>query len=171
MGAALAVRLALAGLLNVEALTLIRPAFSDVPSPPNLAPLQYVGRLMQEHSHASQSIFEQSETYASAREASPDSARSLLAQFSAPYALARAARLVHAPHNVAYPSHRQLEHLFVDAVVVGAPADALHPIELAHEWASTLPSARFLELPPRFKSPELNLRELRSIVSRRVSAF
>jgi pimeloyl-ACP methyl ester carboxylesterase len=150
MGAAIALRLALRGDVEVQRLVLVRPAFTDEPLPPNLALFPVIGDLLQtfgpEHGER---LFRETDLYEELRAITPIGAQAALDQFSRPDAAARAIRLVEVPRNRAWSSTAELARLAVPTSVVAAPRDPVHPVDVAELWARSLPGASLSLVPAR----------------------
>ena len=141
MGAALALRLALDGLLPISRVVFVRPSFDDTPLPENLSPFPVIGQLLADAGPAGVGEFRERAIYQRIAAESPAGARGLLAQFAAPDAARRAMRLVEIPRNRAFASDDELAALGrrgIRSLVVGAPRDPVHPLALAERWAGGL---------------------------------
>src|SRR5690606_20658362 len=137
---ALTLRLAQSGLLPIERLVLLRPAFTDEPLPPNLAVFPVIGELLHRHGaeHAER-LFRGTGLYRSIRDASPLGAAGMIEQFRAPDAAARAVRLTELPRNRAF--HRDDQELGLPTTIIAAPRDPVHPLAVASLWTRRLPSS------------------------------
>lgn len=144
MGAALALRICLRGLLPVERAVFVRPAFDDRSLPPSLHAFPVIGELLRESGPvAGAERFRRTEPYLRVSRESPAGGRGLLAQFTATDAAARAIRLVEIPRNRAFDHDAELGALArggIPSLVVGAPRDPVHPFALAERWAGALGS-------------------------------
>ena len=165
MGAALALRIAIAGTLNVRSLVLVRPAFDNMPNPPNLAVMPVVARLLhhQDREEARRALLNSPE-YREIAEVTPSGARSVADQLTRPMARERAIRLGEVPKNVAWHDADQVRSLNLPALVIGADRDVMHPIELARRTAALLPQGRLVAVTPRDVDPERYDREIRAAV-------
>ncbi len=144
MGAALALRIALAGLLPVARAVFVRPAFTDRSLPENLHAFPVIGQLLADAGPGGAAEFEEREPYRRVAEVSPAGARALLTQFSAPDAARRAMRLVEIPRNRAFETDARLGELSargIRSLVVGALRDPVHPLPIAERWAGGLGAA------------------------------
>jgi pimeloyl-ACP methyl ester carboxylesterase len=142
MGAAIALRICLRGLLPVERAVFIRPAFGDGSLPSNLRPFPVIGELLRELGPADGAErFRHTEPYLRVARESPAGGRGLLSQFAATDAARRAIRLVEIPRNRAFDADADLAGLAargIRSLVVGAPRDPVHPFALAERWAGAL---------------------------------
>ncbi|WP_438854609.1 alpha/beta fold hydrolase [Agromyces sp. M3QZ16-3] len=172
MGAAIALRIALRGLLPVERAVFVRPAFGDASLPPNLRAFPVIGELLREHGpHGGAERFVRTEPYLRVAEASPLGARGLLTQFQATDAARRAIRLVEIPRNRAFESDAEpggLARRGIRSLVVGAPRDPVHPFELAERWAADL-GAEFARVPARDDGQAAQTTAMREVVGRWLS--
>ncbi len=152
MGAALALRICLLGLLPVERAVFVRPAFADRSLPANLRPFPVMGELLRELGPVEGAArFRAPDPYVRVAHESPAGGRGLLTQFTAPDAARRAIRLVEIPRNRAFDADGDLAALGgrgIRSLVVGAPRDPVHPFRLAERWAGGL-GAPLERVPPR----------------------
>ena len=125
MGAALALRIALDGLLPVRRAVFVRPAFDDRSLPDNLRPFPVIGQILADAGPAGAAEFQERAVFQQVAAASPAGGRALLAQFQAPDAARRAMRLVEIPRNRAFADDAELAELDArgirSLVVGGAP--------------------------------------------------
>jgi pimeloyl-ACP methyl ester carboxylesterase len=149
LGAALGLRLARTGLLSIDRLVLLRPAFTDQPIPPNLAVFPVIGELLHRYpAHRAEALFRSSSRYRGLRDASPLGASGVIEQFRKPEASARAVRLVELPRNRAFePEDPPMPP--APAAIIAAPRDPLHPLEVAQQWHRMLPGSTLTQLPAR----------------------
>jgi pimeloyl-ACP methyl ester carboxylesterase len=151
MGAAIALRIALRGLLPVRRAAFVRPSFGDEPHPDNLRPFPVIGQLLHDRGVGAVDDFRESGIYLRMQRNSPAGARALLAQFTAPRAAERAVRLVEVPRNRAFADDAELGLLAaggIRSLVVATERDPVHPLELGERWAAGL-GAEFATAPPR----------------------
>ena len=155
MGAAIALRASLSSTLNVRSLTLIRPAFTNVPLPSNLRVMARIGELLRSGADTSRARaqFAASEAFSAVADVSPLGAASLLSQFDAPQAVARSIRLRSVPRNTAYSSLAELASVSAPTLVIATERDPVHPLPLAYNWCLAIPGATFSEIPPRDDDP------------------
>lgn len=141
MGAAIAFRIAIAGLLPVARAVFVRPAFDDRSLPDQLRPFPVIGQILADAGPAGAAEFQERALYQRIAAVSPAGARALLAQFQAPDAARRAMRLVEIPRNRAFGTEAELAELTVRGIrsfVVGAVRDPVHPVPVAEQWAGGL---------------------------------
>ncbi|MCS5713861.1 alpha/beta hydrolase [Herbiconiux sp. CPCC 205716] len=156
MGAGIALRLALAaaasapGALSIDRLVFVRPAFTDVPLPPNLVPFPVIGELLTRLGAVEgEREFLRTALYRQALEESPLGAEGLLEQFRSPGAAARARRLIEIPRSVAFDDSESLASITVPTAIVWAPRDPVHPVSVAELWMDELDGAASIPLPAR----------------------
>ena len=99
------------------------------------------------------------------RQTAPDTANSLLEQFTKPWALERRARLERIPNDAPIRRWEEVERLKMPALVVGNEPDPVHPLEFAREWAQRLPQGRFARVPAKSLDPEGHREVLRREVA------
>ena len=147
MGAGVSLNVALRRPERVQGLVLSRPAWLDAPSPPNLAILEVVARLIRQHgSRGGLALFRQSREYARVLEESPDAARSLLAQFEGPRAEDGVARLERLPDDAPSRDRAAWRRIAVPTLVLGHRQDPVHPWGVAEELAGLIPGAELSEV-------------------------
>jgi pimeloyl-ACP methyl ester carboxylesterase len=147
MGAALATMLA--AKTELRGLMLVRPAWLDAPSPPNLAANREVGALVAEHpGEAGEKLFAATETAARLRAIAPGNLASFQSFFSRrPQSETAALLSAIAADGPDLPGG--LEALDVPALVVAMAEDEVHPVALAEEAARRLPRAKLVHVPVR----------------------
>lgn len=169
MGAALAIRLALGGRLDVRGLGLVRPAFDDTPNPPNLAVMPVIAELLRlDDAGKARARLLASPEYREVADVTASGARSVEDQLTKSGARERAIRLVEVPKNVAWRDDAELRTLDVPALVIGTERDVMHPLDLARRTAALLPHGELVEVTPRDADPNRYDREIRSTVRRHV---
>lgn len=172
MGAALALRICLRGLLPVERAVFVRPAFADRSLPPNLRAFPVIGELLRELGPVDGAErFRHTEPYLRVARESPAGGRGLLAQFTATDAARRAIRLVEIPRNRAFDRDDELAELAgrgIRSLVVGAPRDPVHPLVLAERWAGAL-GAPLERVPARDDGQAAQTAAMREVVGRWLS--
>lgn len=172
MGAAIALRICLRGLLPVERAVFVRPAFGDRSLPGNLRAFPVIGELLRELGPVEGAErFRHTEPYLRVVRESPAGGRGLLAQFTATDAAARAIRLVEIPRNRAFDGDAELAELAargIRSLVVGAPRDPVHPLALAERWAGAL-GAPLERVPARDDGQAAQTAAMRDVVGRWLS--
>lgn len=167
MGAAIALRLALRGLLPIERAVFVRPSFDDRSLPPNLRVFPVIGQLLHDAGADGAAEFRESTRFRAFARETPAGARGLLAQFSAPRAAERAIRLVEVPRNRAFTDDAELAGLAaggIRSLVVAAPRDPVHPLETGERWAGAL-GAPLEVLPARDDGQAAQTERLRTALS------
>jgi pimeloyl-ACP methyl ester carboxylesterase len=145
MGAALALRLAVRGDLDIERLVFIRPAFTDQPLPVNLAEFPVMGHLLRSKRSLpwasgavrAERAYRRTPGFRELEAASPLGAAGALEQFRAPDAAARATRLIEIPRNAAFTA-AEIASVDAPATVIAAERDPVHPVSVARLWADGL---------------------------------
>jgi pimeloyl-ACP methyl ester carboxylesterase len=141
MGAAIALRIVLAGLLPVARAVFVRPAFDDTSLPEHLRAFPVIGQILADAGPAGAAEFQERSLYQRVAAVSPAGGRALLSQFQAPDAARRAMRLVEIPRNRAFDNESELGSLGsrgIRSFVVGAVRDPVHPVPTAELWAGAL---------------------------------
>jgi len=155
MGAALALRLAVRGDLDIERLVFIRPAFTDEPLPDNLADFPVMGRLLKSKrslpwasgARRAERAYRRTDGYRALAATSPLGADGAIEQFRKPLAAERASRLIEIPRNVAFTA-TEIASVDAPATVIAAERDPVHPLSVANLWADGL-GADLVTVPAR----------------------
>lgn len=154
MGAGVALALAAARPDLVDRLVLIRPSWLDRSPAPNLAPFGVVAELLAELGPASgEEAFEASAVHCGIAREAPAMARSLLGQFRRPGARENSRVLAELPRSLPLPDREAYRRLTVETLVLVAPRDPVHPLDLGLRLAGLLPRARARQLPRKLLDP------------------
>lgn len=138
-----------------RALVLVRPAWLDKPSPPNLALFSEIGHLLHQYgAERGKDRFRLMAAYREVDAASPAAAASLLSQFDASLAVQRRARLERLPACCPVHSLACCQSIACPTLVVATDADPVHPLEFGRTWAQAIPSAKFVQIPSKSASAE-----------------
>jgi pimeloyl-ACP methyl ester carboxylesterase len=162
MGAAVSARYAILHPDRVRALVLVRPAWLDEGLPDGLLLYPLVSEYLRRHGVAEgRQLFAQLAKYQALREQFPDSAATLIGQFSQDEAVERRGRLDFIPRDSPIRSWQEVEALQMPALVVGNEPDVVHPWSYAVAWAEHLPFSRLVKVPSKPADYELHAREVR----------
>lgn len=154
MGAGVAARFAVQWPERVRALVLVRPAWLDQPSPPQLRLFTRIADLLESvGAEKGLAVFQEDAEWQAMRRAAPAMADSLCQQFIADRAYERRARLKQIPAASPIEHWQQAASLHMPALVVGNRMDPIHPFEFAEIWARHLPRAQLVEIPSKSESP------------------
>ncbi|NQX13227.1 alpha/beta fold hydrolase [Microbacteriaceae bacterium VKM Ac-2855] len=150
LGAAIALRLTIRGVLPIDRAAFVRPSFTTQALPANLAVFPVIAQLLHDHGVArGERMFRASGPFHDVHAQSPVAAEALAQQFRAPLALERAIRLVEVPRNAAYTDDAELAAVTARTIVIGAEGDPVHPLAVADQWAKALPGAASARVPAR----------------------
>jgi pimeloyl-ACP methyl ester carboxylesterase len=153
-----------------DRLFLVRPAWEDQPEPGNLRPFQEIALLLGTYGPAEGAmIFRSSHAFRHIRRQSSYAATSLLEQFSAPEAQARAVRLTRMPVSTPFCSLADLSAITIPATVVATPDDPLHPVPIAQNWTRNLRSAQFELIPAKNSHDQCYAHRLAQLLTRSLS--
>jgi 3-oxoadipate enol-lactonase len=134
---------------------LSRPAWLNVPNPPNLSILGTIADLVEKHgSKSALQLFRNSETFISLKECFPETARSLIELFSPSSIEKIVLPLRFIPASVPFESFDQLQSIVEPTLVVANHKDPVHPFEYAERLTSAIPSAALREIPSKSVSVE-----------------
>ena len=167
MGAALALRLAVARPDLVSHLILVRPAWgAGGDAPANLQPNVDVGMALYRFPVAeAREAFLASETAARLREEAPDNLASLTGFFAREPVSRTAVLLTALSREGLGVSEAQLAALRVPTLVCGTAEDAIHPVALARGLAAGIAGARYLDLSPKGRDKAAHLAALHTAIS------
>jgi pimeloyl-ACP methyl ester carboxylesterase len=165
MGAGVGLALAAARPDLVERLALVRPAWLIGRPTANLAPFRVIAELLDELGPASgeQAFASSAVLHAIEREA-PAMAASLLKQFRRPDARGRARVLAEITRSQPLPDRAAYQTITVDTLVLVAPQDPVHPLDLGLRLAEYLPHARVAHLPRKLLDPSEHETALRRAI-------
>jgi pimeloyl-ACP methyl ester carboxylesterase len=150
MGAAIALRLAVARPDLVSGLILVRPAWGPGRVPPNLAPNAEVGSLLLRFPAAeARDRFLASSTAARLRRTAPDNLASLTGFFDREPVSQTSVLLTALSREPLGVTAKAVAALRISALVCGCAEDAIHPLPLATALAGMIPGAALTELPPK----------------------
>lgn len=168
LGAAIALRIAVRGLLPVDRAVFVRPSLDDTMLPDNLRIFPVVGQLLAEAGASGEAELRERTIFRRLAAESPAGAQGVLAQFRAARAAERAIRLIEFPRNRAFSDEAELARVAargIRSLVLGAPRDPVHPLALAERWAGGL-EASFEQVPERDAGREAQDREVRELLGR-----
>ena len=165
MGAGISLAFALKHPQMVRGLVLCRPAWLEMPNPPNLSifPLiaKLVGRLgLKEARHE----LEQTALYKDFRANYPATAESISGLFDRPEREALVAAFQAIPASARLDSLDDLRTLDLPSVVLANRKDPIHPFELAELLAKKLPGAHCHEFPSKSESLAEHYRQFRRLL-------
>ncbi len=157
---------------RVRALILSRPAWLNVPFPPNLAMLGDMAKLIDESGREEAvSRFEQ---FANFREVSmtyPETASSLLRILQDPTNANLALVYKTIPASVPFEEFDELGTIDVPALILANREDPIHPFDYAQRLAAGIPGARLEEFPSKNRSVSEHRRVFRQKVSDYIQAI
>ena len=140
LGAAVGLRIAMAGVHRIDRFVAIRPSFSDSPMTQNLYAYPVLGALMQSHPRDATARFETSGVFNDIRRASEAAAAELRGIALDPRTRAPHAALTTTPGHPAYQPH-EFAGFDVPSMVIADPSSPVHPLSLAYAWQSMLGAA------------------------------
>jgi pimeloyl-ACP methyl ester carboxylesterase len=172
MGAGVAQRFAAGHPERVRGLVLVRPAWLDRPSPPNLRLMPRVADLLREQGPvAGRETFRASAEYAAMLRESPATAASLLGQFDRPHARDHAEVLLRLPADCPLGSAPDWARLDMTALVIGTAHDPAHPLAFATAIADALPHAEHREVTARTLDADAHRREVGACIDAFMAGF
>ena len=165
MGAAIALRLAHLAPERVQALVLVRPAWTCGAAPQNMAPfVELAGWLRQADPVQAQRGFEATPTVAQLRQTGPDNLRSLQRLFDTPDRHATADLIEAIARDGPGLVLEDLHRLRRPTLVVGHALDAVHPLSTACVLADAIPGARLQRIIPKAVDLAAHLADLHAAV-------
>ncbi len=166
MGAALALRFAIAHPERLAGLVLTRLSVLNDPWPPHLMIFGRMGSLI--HSYGAElalPIFEQDADFLALSAGNPYTAEALTGQFLAPRAEEAVERLVRIPGQTSFDSWEQLRRISAPTLVMASELDPIHPFDYGTAVAHEIPRGRFLPLVPKTTDAIAHLLELQANLS------
>jgi pimeloyl-ACP methyl ester carboxylesterase len=165
MGAGVALNFALRNPARVHALILSRPAWLDVPCPPNLEIFRTLSRwLKEEGPQRAEELLLADPEFRRIQMVSRDNAASILRQLKRPGLEATIATLASLPADAPCPFPEGWRELRVPALVLVNELDALHPVEYGRRLAAGIPVAQLVEITPKEHDPALHARKAREAI-------
>ena len=155
MGAATALNFTLRFPDRVLGLVLSRPAWLESPYAGNVNIFSTMAQLIRQHgARRGAELFQQSETYREMLRESPDTAASLLSQFTQPRAEETVARLERIPSHTPRHTRKEWATITVPTLVLANRQDPIHPFAYGETLARIISGAEFRELTPKSVSVE-----------------
>ena len=155
MGAALSLNFTLRFPGRVLGLVLSRPAWLDSPNSGNVNIFSTMAQLIRQHgARRGEELFQQTETYREISRQSPDTAASLLSQFTHPRAEEAVVRLERIPTHTPRHTRKDWATISVPTLVMANRQDPIHPFAYGETLARIIPGAEFRELTPKSVSVE-----------------
>lgn len=150
MGAAVSVRYAIRYPGRARALVLVRPAWLESGLPEGLRLHPRVAEYLEAYGvERGRQLFAELPEFKAMEEQHPDVTAGIIGQFSQEDAFARRDRLSGIPRDAPIRNWHEVEELRIPALVIGNDSDVVHPWSFAEAWASHLPSAQLVKVPPR----------------------
>jgi pimeloyl-ACP methyl ester carboxylesterase len=166
MGAGIALAFSRRHKVRARALILSRPAWLNIPNPPNLSILFTIADMVQKHGRErALQLFENLDVYTLLKLSSPETARSLRELFSARSIEAIVQTLRSIPASVPFESFDKLRTIDMPTLVLGNHNDPIHPFEFAERLAASIPSAQLREIPSKSDSLKEHQDKFRSLVA------
>lgn len=155
MGAAIALRFALEQPDRVLGLVLSRPAWLEQSRADNLRVFSTLAKFIRQYgAWEGAQRYQETAAYQQVRRDSPDSAKSLLAQFAHPRAGETVAKLERIPAYVPTHTRADWQTLRVPTLVLANRQDPVHPFEFGEVMAGAIPGACLVEVTPKSVSVE-----------------
>jgi pimeloyl-ACP methyl ester carboxylesterase len=155
LGAGVALNFTLRHPEQVLGLVLSRPAWLAAPAPENSRAIPAAAGYIRQYGAQEGLVrFKHSDVYRAVEQQSPDSAASLVSQFTDPRAEAAVDRLERLPNDAPNRSGDEWATVQVPTLVLGTRRDLIHPYEYAETLARAIPGAALKELTPKSISPE-----------------
>jgi sugar phosphate isomerase/epimerase/pimeloyl-ACP methyl ester carboxylesterase len=155
MGAAVALNFTLRHPGRVRALILQRPAWLDGPRRHNVEVFTSIAQFIRQHgAQKGLELFKLSPLYQKTLAASPDTAKSLTAQFLHPRAEETVVKLERIPVDSPNCARAGWQAISVPTLVLANRQDPVHPFEYGETLAREIPGAAFRELTPKSVSLE-----------------
>nr|WP_293837978.1 alpha/beta hydrolase [uncultured Arsenicibacter sp.] len=161
MGAGIALKMACQQPDRIQKLVLVRPAWLNEPYPENLAIFVRTGKKWAESGVADTLAWLQTdEVFMRIKAENPACLSSIYGQLERPIPKLAIRTMVEMPGSTPYDSPSDIGELPCKALVLGNREDILHPLRMAEVTARYLPAAQFVEVFPRYISPEKHTRDV-----------
>lgn len=170
MGAAVALRVAQRGTLDVRGALLIRPAFERKPWPAHLQVFRRIAALLRSDGASGLASFVDSLEYQTIADVSPACAKSLREQFTKPLAPERVVRLETVPGCASITWNNEWTPP-CPVTVVGAQDDPVHPWTTAQLWQQSIATADLVDVGSRDRAPEQYQRALADVTRDRLARW
>ncbi len=155
MGAAIALRFALEHAERVLGLVLSRPAWLEGSRTDSLRVFSTLAEFIRKYgAWEGAQRYQETAAYQQVWRDSPDSAKSLLAQFAHPRAGETVAKLERIPAYVPAHTRAHWQGLRLPVLVLANRQDPVHPFEFGEVLAQAIPGARLVEVTPKSVSVE-----------------
>ena len=151
LGAAVGLRIVLAGVHRIDRFVAIRPSFGSQPMAPNLLAYPVLATLLETSPRDALQRFETSGVFNEVRAASEAAGAELRALAVNPRTQAHTRALFTAPGHPAFEPH-EFAGFDVPTMVIADPTSPVHPLSVAHEW-QTLMGAALRVTPERGRHP------------------
>jgi pimeloyl-ACP methyl ester carboxylesterase len=167
MGAAIALRLAVTSPDSFCGLVLARPAWVDQPAPETLASHRQIAACLAEHApvEALRRFRDSASAKAVAAE-SPDNLASLLGFFTRQPIDQTRALLATIGNDGPGVRRQDIAALAMPALIIGTDRDAVHPLAMAHELATLIPTSQFVQITSKSEDPDSYVVEFREALRR-----
>jgi pimeloyl-ACP methyl ester carboxylesterase len=166
MGAAIALYLACHHPDRVQALVLIRPAWTFTAAPDNMKPVVEMATLLRHLSpHDAAAAFRASNTGVLPAQDSPDNLSSLLGYADRDNATTFAEVLLDIASGHPGVIKAQVAALRLPCLIIGNDIDTIHPMACAETLAETIPHARLLRVTPKSVARDRHQAEIRAAVA------
>lgn len=172
MGAAIALRFALGHSERVLGLVLSRPAWLDASRADNLKVFSTLAEFIRKYgAWEGAQRYQGTVAFQKVREASPDNANSLLAQFAHPRAEETVAKLERIPAYVPAHTRDDWKRITVPTLVIANHRDEVHPFEFGEALAREIPQAQLVEVTGKSISKDLHINEVRQALASFLNRF
>lgn len=155
MGAAIALRLALEQPERALGLIISRPAWLEQSRADNLQVFSTLAEFIRKYgAWEGAQRYQETAAYRQVWRDSPDSAKSLLAQFAHPRAGETVVKLERIPAYIPAHTREHWETLRLPVLILANRQDPVHPFEFGEVLAQAIPGARLVEVTPKSVSVE-----------------
>jgi len=149
-----------------KGLILSRPAWLNVPQPPNLAVFPKIADMVEQFGReGALKHFRKSNLFVSLKRTAPETARSLAGLFLDRSASAIVSTFRSIPASAPFHSFDELKMLNVPTLILANRNDPIHPFHYSQRLAAAIPNARLCEFPSKSESLELHQRHFRDLLA------
>ena len=146
-------------------LILIRPAWINLPDPPNLEPIKLTGSFIEQFGkEEGLKRYKETAIYQEIAEQSPGCAQSLEGQFNREQAAETFPLLQYLAEDAPFKHWAEIEKIQTPVLILANDQDPLHPLLFAEMIAQHMSKSTFKKVTSKYSNPDKHQLELRALV-------